>query len=418
MVTIISRFRVRNGMEELVRQAFLARPRMVEGAPGFLGLEVMTEESDPAVFLLVTRWTDVASFRTWHSSEAHHQSHAFIPKGLKLDAAFTSVTIAHDIRTDSPQASLRDALESRPAAFSEWLLGSNSLIALLLAPDGTILARNRAAERVFPNGGDSHKVGDYLVSQDAERMEQLLTRTGTGSDGPFLLNVTNGQQSPVTWEVSLVRCGASSVLVGALDRRHDVPFKDEIVGLTSDLALAVRDAAQKNRALERANESIELLVRTDQLTGLANRRMLEETLPRETARAERLKEELSVIFADLDRFKQINDQFGHKTGDQVLASVGTFLKSHTRAYALASRFGGDEFVLLLPGTTKEDAVGVAERIRTQMVEMAVENCPIRITISMGVASLAAGETGAELLTRADEALYRAKERGGNCVEFA
>ena len=405
-------------MEEQVRQAFAARPRLVEGAPGFLGLEVMTEDADPSVFLLVTRWTSVESFRTWHSSEAHHKSHAFIPKGLKLDAAFTSVTIAHEILVDAPIKTLRDAVESQPAAFSEWLNGSNTLFALLVASDGTILARNRAAARIFPASANTDAVGDYLVSQDAEHLQQRLAGSASASDGAFLLNLTQGQLDPVTWEVSLIRNGASAVLVGTQEQRHDVHFQDQVVSLTNDLALTIRNAAQKNRELQRANESIELLVRTDSLTGLANRRMPEETLPRETSRAERLKEELSVIFADLDHFKQINDQFGHKVGDQVLASVGNFLKSQMRAYALASRFGGDEFVLLLPGTARVHAINVAVRMREKIVEMTVPDCPRQITISMGVACLESGETGAEMVARADVALYRAKQKGGNVVEVA
>jgi heme-degrading monooxygenase HmoA len=97
MVTVISRFRVRNGMEEEVRQAFLNRPHLVDGVPGFRSLNVMTDAADPAVFLLLTQWADQESFRTWHSSDAHHQSHGLMPKGLKLDPAFTSLTVANGI---------------------------------------------------------------------------------------------------------------------------------------------------------------------------------------------------------------------------------------------------------------------------------------------------------------------------------
>ena len=97
MVTVISRFRVRNGLEEEVRRAFLDRPRLVEKAAGFCGLDVLTDAATPSVFLLLTRWTDESSFRAWHRSEAHHQSHAMMPQGLKLDATFTSLTIGHSI---------------------------------------------------------------------------------------------------------------------------------------------------------------------------------------------------------------------------------------------------------------------------------------------------------------------------------
>jgi heme-degrading monooxygenase HmoA len=93
MIVALSRFKVANGMEEFVARAFLNRPRLVENAEGFLGLEVFTDRSDATVFYLSTRWTSESAFRQWHSSEAHHASHQGIPKGLKLDAAVTQLTV-------------------------------------------------------------------------------------------------------------------------------------------------------------------------------------------------------------------------------------------------------------------------------------------------------------------------------------
>ena len=133
-----------------MRSAFLKRPRLVEMAPGFCGLDVMTDAADPSVFLLLTRWTDAESFRAWHSSEAHHQSHGFMPRGLKLDASFTSITIGNSIEDPAGVQNLGDALEGQTVALSQWLAEFDGLFALLLAPDGTIRARNRAGHRIFP----------------------------------------------------------------------------------------------------------------------------------------------------------------------------------------------------------------------------------------------------------------------------
>jgi heme oxygenase (mycobilin-producing) len=93
MIVALSRFKVANGMEASVARAFLNRPRLVEDTEGFLGLEVFTDRSDATVFYLSTRWTSESAFRQWHSSEAHHASHRGIPKGLKLDAAVTQLTV-------------------------------------------------------------------------------------------------------------------------------------------------------------------------------------------------------------------------------------------------------------------------------------------------------------------------------------
>lgn len=91
MIVALSRFKVANGLEAAVAQAFINRPHLVEHAAGFLGLEVFTDRGDPSIFYLSTRWTTEVAFRQWHASEAHHASHRGMPKGLKLDPAFTQL---------------------------------------------------------------------------------------------------------------------------------------------------------------------------------------------------------------------------------------------------------------------------------------------------------------------------------------
>jgi diguanylate cyclase (GGDEF)-like protein len=408
-------------MEEEVRKAFLNRPRLVEKAPGFCGLDVLTDATDPSVFLLLTRWRDEESFRTWHRSESHHASHVFIPKGLKLDPAFTLVTIGHGIQPSAPAQTLRDAIANHSDALCEWLTNSDTVFALLFSPDGTIRERNRAAQRIFPaNLAESPvpKLWDYLVCSDNEHLRRRLSESESVQDASFLLNLTDGEQSPVTLEARLLRCDESFLLLATEEQRRDALYQNEILRITNDLSIAVREAAQKNRELKNANETIETLARIDVLTGLANRRMLEETLPWETARANRLNESLSVILVDVDHFKPINDEFGHEVGDQVLSQLGNIFKSHLRSYDLAARFGGDEFVLLLPGTTRDGAIVIAERIREAVGTFAFPEYPRQVAVSIGIAALGTGETGKELVARADDGLYRAKGKGGNRFEVA
>ena len=97
MILALSRFKVANGLENDVARAFLNRPRLVEQAEGFLGMEVFTDSKDASVFYLSTRWTTESAFRQWHASEAHHASHKGIPKGLKLDAAFTQLIVMESL---------------------------------------------------------------------------------------------------------------------------------------------------------------------------------------------------------------------------------------------------------------------------------------------------------------------------------
>ncbi len=419
MVTVISRFRVRNGLEDEVRRAFLNRPRLVEKTAGFRGLEVLSDAADPSVFLLVTRWTDQASFQAWHRSDAHHRSHEMIPHGLKLDATFTSLTVGNSIEDPGGVQSLSDAVQADTSALSQWLMESDAVVALLLAPDGAIRARNPGACRVFPPDparNTAQTIWDYLVCSDAEPLRRLLD--GTQQDGRLLLNVAHGRQGPITLEVGLVRCNGAALLLGTQDRRHDAQFQTETVELSNDLSVMMRESARKNRELKEANETIERLARTDSLTGLANRRTLNEAFAREIARAERIRGDLSVIMADLDHFKSINDEYGHLAGDQVLAGAAAVLGSQSRPYDVAARYGGEEFVLLLPETTTDAAMVIAERIRKEVAELRVDECPRQFTVSLGIASWVAGESAEELVARADAALYVAKSAGRNRVEAA
>ena len=103
MIIAMSRFRVANHREQDVREAFLHRPHFVDGQAGFLGMEVLQDQADGTVFYLLTRWSDVSSFRTWHSSPAHHRSHELMPKGLKLDSAFTELHILEPVEAEQGQ---------------------------------------------------------------------------------------------------------------------------------------------------------------------------------------------------------------------------------------------------------------------------------------------------------------------------
>jgi diguanylate cyclase (GGDEF)-like protein len=418
---VISRFKVRNGLEQDVREAFLNRPRMVENVPGFCALSVLTDATDPSIFLLLTRWTDAEAFHTWHRSDAHHHSHSFIPKGLKLDASFTQLTVGDNIEDPSGVQNLADAVEGRTVAMSGWLMESDAVFALLLAPDGTIRVRNRASWRVFgPDaaGKLSDSIWGYLGCADTEFLRAQLTDPAGPKGKLRRLNLVGGLGNPVTLEVGLVRSGGATLMLAAKEQLHDTTLEIELLKMTNDMSMLMRESARHNRELKKANETIERLARTDALTGLANRRTLDEAFQREFPRAERLHESLTIIVADLDHFKSINDKFGHIAGDQVLIATAATFGSQLRPYDLAARYGGEEFVMLLPATSIEEARDIAERIRADVTTIAVDSCPRQITISLGVASWIPGESQEHFVARADAALYRAKTRGRNCVEAA
>ena len=165
---------------------------------------------------------------------------------------------------------------------------------------------------------------------------------------------------------------------------------------------------------------LNLLAVTDPLTGLANRRITLQSLD-QLARDCRLDLAPVVLLCDLDHFKQINDGWGHAMGDQVLVAVASALRSSTRDADTVARWGGEEFLVVLPVTRGSEATELAERLRLRIEALQVADrhqCPVPVTLSIGIASLAANESGSSWLKRADEALYRAKNDGRNCVRLA
>ncbi len=190
--------------------------------------------------------------------------------------------------------------------------------------------------------------------------------------------------------------------------------------------VAMAEAAAEQLALAVANLRLRETLRTqslrDPLTGLPNRRELEEALPREAARAERTGEPLTMLVLDIDHFKRFNDTFGHEAGDVVLQSFGRLLRDTVRGEDLVVRLGGEEFVVLLPNTSVESGAEHAERIRKRVTQMAVQHAgrPLgSISASIGLATFRTHTQDiASLLGLADAALYKAKGDGRNRVQVA
>lgn len=166
------------------------------------------------------------------------------------------------------------------------------------------------------------------------------------------------------------------------------------------------------RELEQQNSDLEAQSLTDPLTGLANRRAFSRTLDQAITQAHALGEPLSVAIVDIDHFKSINDLHGHAEGDRVLQSLGEMLLSAEAARGRLARFGGEEFVWLLPGRALDQAVRESEHLREAVAAMPTG---LPVTISVGVAALERDEDASSLLARADQALYTAKREGRDRV---
>jgi diguanylate cyclase (GGDEF)-like protein len=174
--------------------------------------------------------------------------------------------------------------------------------------------------------------------------------------------------------------------------------------------------AESRAKLAHSLEQIEALVSRDELTKALNRRSLLARLDEERRRAGRSGERFCVVLFDLDHFKRVNDRHGHAAGDEVLKRFTGMVHATIRDTDIFGRYGGEEFMLLLPATPPEAALGAIERVHQALraADWAALSPEVPVTVSAGIAEYRAGESSAEVLRRADQALYRAKSDGRNC----
>jgi diguanylate cyclase (GGDEF)-like protein len=276
-----------------------------------------------------------------------------------------------------------------------------------------------AAERLAAiwEGGDpvqNRRVGMDAVralglgEADAQRALQSLPELVTAAAAAFDRDV--GPQQSV--ESILVDVNRSLL---EMTQNYDAAVR------RLETLLAEKEALGKQ--LLEANEQLTRLASIDALTGLANKRALEEALTRDLARSERDQTWLTIVISDIDFFKKVNDTYGHLTGDEVLRQVGRAFGSKLRGGDLAARYGGEEFLLILPGSNVVGGKIAAERLRRSIEELQIQGPggPFSVTASFGVASVCgpgcAGKR-TELIARADTALYAAKHGGRNRVVAA
>jgi diguanylate cyclase (GGDEF)-like protein len=282
---------------------------------------------------------------------------------------------------DAERGRVRDAI----ARFGDALAATHDPYALLpVIVLNTVEATGAAGARLVVDGKE-------------------IAREGDPSAGGIPLEVPLGQDGRESGILYLTPKGAD--------------FSDEARELAHWLG------SQASVALENArlHRLVERQANTDGLTELPNRRHFEEALEAEISRAERFEGGLALILADLDDFKQVNDRYGHQAGDDVLRTFADILRTTVREIDLPSRYGGEEFAVLLPQTDIEGAHQLAERLRRALAARPMATHPgglVAVTASFGVAAFPDAPTPAALFAAADEALYQAKRAGKNCVVSA
>jgi diguanylate cyclase (GGDEF)-like protein len=326
-----------------------------------------------------------------------------------------------------------------------------------LAQAADDIAHGRFRERVHVHGKDEfaqvaeafNRMAGQLeqrmreLEQERRRTRELTVRFGKAltatHDVDLLLNVivetiveaTGADGGAIIGrEGELARAGDTDVRARQLELpltvAGDLFGKVVLTGAAFDeeqIDTATSLASQAAVALENAqlHTIVEAQALVDQLTGLANRRSLEETLQEEVSRAERFEGELCFVLADLDRFKSINDRYGHPTGDRALRVFAKTLREVVREVDSAGRWGGEEFALILPGTDVHGGVALAERVRVALAAREIRAPSgelVKLTASFGVAAYPRSGNLASIVAAADEALYWAKRDGRDRVAAA
>lgn len=199
-------------------------------------------------------------------------------------------------------------------------------------------------------------------------------------------------------------------------KKYKTEFENIVDQRTVDMSLTNTQLREEILERQKIEEKLIQLATIDPLTSIPNRRKFDEVLEYEMNRDSRYKNELSLIFCDLDYFKKINDKYGHKIGDDALKAFTQLVSDNIRKTDVIARWGGEEFALLLPETSIMVAASAAEKLRSETERFDFPHVG-HITASFGVTQYIEGDTEASLINRADDALYKAKKNGRNRIEM-
>jgi heme-degrading monooxygenase HmoA len=258
LVLALSRFKVANGREEAVREAFHNRPGWVDNAPGFLGLEVFTDSEDSSQFYLVTRWTDVDSFQRWHAGPDHGNSHQGIPKGLKLDPAFTLVRTLD--RIADPAASwCADGVRDYAPVIAQFLAGSTTAHWLKMRTDGVIVASTPAIAKALGRALESLEgtaIWPLLIAADVESLRSAVASGVRDPATQRRLSFTASQHPPLTLDCRVDVQPDGFVLIGEAVPQDDAALETELAALNNRFAVLLREHDRQAKALRKANAAL------------------------------------------------------------------------------------------------------------------------------------------------------------------
>jgi diguanylate cyclase (GGDEF)-like protein/PAS domain S-box-containing protein len=365
---------------------------------------------------------------------AHRRDGTSVPvevvlKPIAFEAAVFTLAVVVDISARKRlERQFARALEAAPIAM------------LTLDANGRIASVNHEAEVLYGYGRDElvGKSVELLVPERLRAHDPLLRARFFGSAVAHRLGAApreihglrkDGTESPIEVGLSTIPDGPDQMeLVTVIDaterkrwaeaiRRSREELETRVRERTAELARANEEKETLLAALQAKSELLERLSIEDALTGLLNRRGFDAHLADEILRAERFGAPLALAMLDLDRFKDVNDRFGHAIGDAVLREVAKLIRHECRAIDVIARHGGEEFALALPGSDLHAGITLCERVRRAFCAFDWRSIApgLRVTVSAGVGAWTRGSSAADLVAAADASLYAAKRDGRNCV---
>lgn len=349
-----------------------------------------------------------------HGDELNELGHRFNRMAAELDAARTEAEL---------MARFRDLLVTSDSADEAFRVMERLAPSFFPGTEGCIYLIAESRNVAIPMAAWPESVEQHAILRPSDCRGLRAGRTHELSSDTVSMMCPHLEHAAPTASVCVPLIAQDNVLglltVWLHERQDEETYPSRVDG---ELALRVGEQLALFLANLHLREQLRDQSIRDPLTGLFNRRYLDETLERELARALRHESTLSVLALDIDHFKRFNDTHGHEAGDVVLTSVAAELQRWLRASDIACRVGGEEFLLVLPDAPLEVAAERAEQVRAAVSELVVDmkdhELP-RVTISSGVAAVPDHADSAEMLRRrADEALYRAKHNGRNRVEIA
>ena len=275
MILAVSRFRVVNGREDAVHTAFLKRPHLVDDVSGFLGMEVFTDARDRAIFYLMTRWTDAASFESWHGSEAHRKSHAGIPQGLKLDPSFTETLQLARLKDVEGAPELEELAADASPLLARYLETTGTVCLLVAELNGSIRHCSPKLAELLARPQEEilgRMVWEFLPEREGSELREKVARGERGSREKLYLNPVDRHHVPHTIECLFDVQPDGFILLGEAPRKKDDLFQEDMMRLTNELSIVSREHAQQSRVLKQTLAELKAaqakLVHQEKMTAL------------------------------------------------------------------------------------------------------------------------------------------------------